>query len=132
MRSPYRCQICGRRKGLRKNGTIVYHHVRGLPCAGAGAVPIEENDDRLRQVARETEGALRSARATIRALEARRANWIDPSLLKRRDDLRTRLDTLHRRIKRLDGWADLADRQMARYGWCQRPPAYLLARQVQR
>jgi len=49
--SGYRCQICGRRKSLRKNGMLAHHYVGGAPCPGVGFLPIEQDDGHLIQYA---------------------------------------------------------------------------------
>lgn len=33
------CQVCGRRKPLRQDGTIVHHYRQGWLCAGTGFAP---------------------------------------------------------------------------------------------
>ena len=127
--SPHKCQICGRRKGLRKDGGIVHHHVAGLPCLGAGFPPIEQTDARLIEVAKLTESALDAIRAELRGLEERRANWIDPALTVRRNALQARLMKLRGRIRWLHSWPARSEREWDRYGWRSVPFEYLTARQ---
>lgn len=49
--SPHHCQVCGRRKPLRADGTIGMHYVDGVPCPGVGAVPIAQGTDALKAAA---------------------------------------------------------------------------------
>lgn len=120
-----RCQICGRRRGLNKAGTLLAHYVRGVPCLGAGYPPIEESDARLAELAAEVESASRAAGRELAALYDRRANWIDPALVARRYALEKRADQLARRLKRHRTWPARFARQMERQGWGMPPPAYL-------
>lgn len=122
-----RCQICGRRRGLNKARLVLFHHVKGRPCLGAGFPPIEESDARLAELAEETRLAARAAGRELAALYARRANWIDPALVARRYELADSADRLARRLKRHRSWPARFARQMERQGWGSPPPAYLTA-----
>jgi len=123
-----RCQICGRMKPRRADGGIVHHHVRGVPCPGKGALPLEEDDRFLESEARRHRAAERSIRATIRDLVARRVNYIDPALERAADDAWRTGYALERRLARHRAWPDRYERQMARDGMAMPPPAYLLER----
>jgi hypothetical protein len=107
---------------------LLFHHVRGVPCLGAGFPPIEESDARLAELAAELALAERAAGRELAALYDRRANWIDPALVARRHDLGKRADSLARRLKRHRSWPERFARQMERDGWGMPPPAYLLTR----
>lgn len=126
-----RCQICGRRQGLRGDGTIRFHHVRGVPCAGAGFRPIEQDDTYLAALASKAAEDWREVRAQIAELVAQRVNWIDPRLERRRDELLDRHLRLQRRLERHRNWPARFRRQMERYGYGSPPPAYLLEREAQ-
>jgi hypothetical protein len=129
-----RCQICGRAKHLRKDCAIVHHFTQGDLCPGAGFAPIEQDDARLLGYAAEIEARLQAVRAELRALEDRRANWIDPALLARRRALGELWLKLDRRARRHQGWAERYarsyDRQMMTqgYAWADKPPPYLISR----
>lgn len=123
-----RCQICGRLKGVRVTGGLVHHHVRGVPCPGKGAVPIEEDDRFLESEARRHRAAERSIRATVRDLLARRVNYIDPALQRAADQASDQAYKLERRLARHRNWPARYERQMARDGMAMRPPEYLLER----
>lgn len=123
-----RCQLCGRRKSLTKSGGVGFHHVAGSPCPGAGFPPIEQTDADLERMAAEAEADLAAVRAELAALYDRRANWIDPALLHRRDALWAFSGRLRRRLDRHRAWPDRFARQMARQGWGDPPPDYLLRR----
>lgn len=120
-----RCQICGRRKGVTQAGGVVFHHVAGSPCPGAGCPPIEETDADTERILRQAEADLREIRADLAALEARRANWIDPGLLHRRDMLSAFCGKLRGRLDRHRAWPARFARQMERQGYGDPPPAYL-------
>lgn len=131
-----RCQICNRRKGLRKNGTVVHHCVGGPRCPGAGYPPIEVDDARLRGYAAEVDAAFTRACQAVRELEERRANYIDPRLIMRRGSLAGLSLRIGRRLKRHREWPQRYrrshDRQMAKFGYAYavQPPAYLTAREA--
>lgn len=129
-----RCQICGRRKHLRKDGTVVHHFTGGTRCEGAGFPPIEVDDGRLAEVVATLTAREREARAAIRELEERRANYIDPALRQRETALFLRRFKLERRLDRIRDWprryARARERQLYEHGYCwaEEPPAYLVAR----
>jgi len=132
--SPHRCQICGRRKHLRKDGGIAHHHVQGAPCAGIGHPPIELDDARLvDQAAQASREYLRLSDA-IRELEDRRANFIDPALIRQRNASLSASIKLDRRLRRHQGWAAryarAYERDMYLQGctWADKPPNYLIGR----
>jgi len=133
--SAFRCQICGRRKPLRKNRTVVHHCVGGPRCPGSGYPPIEHDDGRLIEYAARIEAAYQRAYATVHALEAARANWIDPALIVRRGLLAGQALRIARRLKRHRDWPERYRRAMARqmehhgYAWADPPPAYLVERE---
>ena len=126
--SPHRCQICGRRKGLRKAGGIAHHHVQGRPCAGIGHPPIEEAHACLESEIARLRGIARVKRAFVRDLLARRVNYIDPAHEKAADAAERAADKLARRLKRHLDWPARYERQMARDGMAMPPPTYLLSR----
>ncbi|ODU71387.1 MAG: hypothetical protein ABT11_04265 [Novosphingobium sp. SCN 66-18] len=132
--SDARCQICGRRQHLRKNGLIPHHNVGGERCPGAGSPPIEQTDEHLVAYARAIETAFERACDTVRSLEESRANYIDPALVIRRGLLAGRLLKINRRVHRIRTWPARYDRSMARqmakfgYAWAEPPPAYLVER----
>lgn len=126
-----RCQICGRRQGLRTNGTIRFHHVRGLVCAGAGFPPIEQEDARLEACRDEIRRRFGVAQFGLKVLRDARANFIPPELLAERDRLEHELERLDRRLRRHRNWPARFRRQMERHGWGQPPPRYLLEREAQ-
>jgi hypothetical protein len=134
--SPHRCQLCGRRKGLRKDGTIVHHFVGGDKCPGAGHPPIEESDARLIEVAAQLSAAFDRVNAEIRALQDRRANFIDPALIHRRGALAAQSLKVNNRLHRHRTWADryvrTYDRHMMTQGyvWADKPPPYLISRYI--
>jgi len=129
-----RCQICGKRKHLRKNGTIAHHCVGGPRCPGSGHPPIEQDDAWLIEYADRAQRAYERVRDEIYALQDRRANYIDPALISRRGALAGLSLKLSRRVKRHREWAERYARSMERqmmthgYGWADQPPAYLVAR----
>ncbi len=131
-----RCQICGRGKHLRADGMIVHHFVGGDRCSGAAHPPIEVSDARLVEVVDLVEKAYCAVDAEIRALEARRANYIDPALLSRRAYLAGRSLKIQGRLRRIQGWAaryaKTYDRHMMTQGyvWADKPPPYLVDRHV--
>lgn len=126
-----RCQICGRRQGLRANGTIRFHHVASRVCAGAGFAPIELDDDRLERCVAVLTEELSVAVRALRILRESRANFIPPELTERRARIEGELVRLERRLKRHRNWPARFRRQMERDGWGDRPPAYLLEREAQ-
>jgi len=124
------CQICGRARPLRADGSLRGHYVAGNLCAGAGFLPIEVSDDRLRGCVAEMEAELASLEEHLKALREQRVNRIDPCLQQRWLELRSSSRRLLRRIRRLENWPERHKRQMEQYGYtleCS-PPAYLLAR----
>lgn len=123
-----RCQVCGRRQGLKADGTIRFHNVRTAPCPGVGYVPIEQDDARLREYAAEVEKASSDANSELAALFERRANYIDPDLLRRAGDAVSESLRLNRRIARLDAWPARFERDMERLGYGSPPPDYLRER----
>jgi len=123
-----RCQICGRLKATRSDGSISHHHVKGVPCTGKGSPPIELDDRFLEQEAGRLYRAAAAIRATIRELIARRVNYIDPALERARDQADDQAYKLDRRLARHRAWPDRYERQMERYGYAMPPPAYLLER----
>ena len=112
--SAFRCQIGGRRKHLRKNGTVVHHCVGGPRCPGSGYPPIEHDDARLIEYAAHVEAAYQRVYAAVRALEEARANWIDPALIVRRGTLAGQSLRIGRRLKRHREWPDRYRRSIAR------------------
>lgn len=131
-----RCQICGRKKHLRKDRTIVHHCVGGPRCPGSGHPPIEQDDAFLVSYAAQIETAFDRAYQAVRDLEERRANWIDPALIMRRGALAGMSLKIGRRLKRIQTWAEryarTYDRHMMEQGccWADKPPEYLIARYV--
>ena len=129
-----RCQICGKRKHLRKNGTIAHHCVGGPRCEGSGHPPIEHDDAWLIEYTARVQAAYGRARDAIRELEERRANYIDPALIIRRGLMAGLSLKLSRRLKRHRDWPERYVRSMERsmmlhgYGWAEAPPAYLVTR----
>ncbi|WP_125953099.1 hypothetical protein [Novosphingobium sp. MD-1] len=132
--SAFRCQICGRRKHLRKDGTVVHHCVGGPRCPGSGHPPIEHDDARLISYAAEIERAYRKAYAAVRVLEERRANFIDPALIIRRGLFAGQALRIGRRLQRHRDWPERYRRSIARqmdrhgYAWAEPPPDYLVER----
>jgi hypothetical protein len=124
-----RCQVCGRRQGLKKTGGVRFHHVAGVPCEGAGFPPLEVDDGRLAQLAAEAWASYRKACDEVRALEERRANWIDPRLTARLYADLAKWSRLTRRLDRHRAWPDRFRRQMDRQGYGLPPPAYLVERE---
>ena len=133
--SAFRCQICGRRKHLRKAGTVVHHCVGGLRCPGSGHPPIEHDDAWLIEYAARIEAAFEKTYAAVRSLEEARANWIDPALIYKRGLLAGQLLRIGRRLKRHQDWPARYRRSIARqmeqhgYAWADPPPAYLIERE---
>lgn len=121
-----RCQICGRKKPTRKDGTIGHHFTKGERCRGAGAVPLELGDDRLEAVILEARDRQERAMLELRALRDRRANWIDPAIERAAYAFPIKLE---RRLRRHRDWPARARRQMERYGYAEQPPAYLIERE---
>lgn len=130
-----RCQICGRRKYLRKSAVIAHHCVGGPVCSGTGHLPIECDDACLIAYAAQVITAYEMAHETVQRLEDARANWIDPVLIVRRGVLAGHALRLGRRLKRHREWPARYQRsiprQMERYGyaWSDPPPAYLVERE---
>jgi hypothetical protein len=126
--SAYRCQICGRRTYLKKDGTVAHHHVVGAVCPGTGYPPIEHDDARLIGLASEIQARSDMIHATLRTLDQRRANWIDPALVARAHTLDAQLLKLTRRLTRHLNWPARYKRSMEKYGWAMPPPPYLVRR----
>lgn len=130
-----RCQICGRRKYLRKSGVVAHHCVGGPVCPGTGYPPIEKDDARLIDLAGQADVAYQRVREAVNRLEDARANWIDPRLITRRGLLAGMTLRLGRRLKRHREWPARYRRSMARqmerfgYAWSDPPPDYLLERE---
>lgn len=128
-----RCQVCGRRKHVRKDGSITAHFTKGDRCLGGGFPPIERDDARLREVAEQATAAADRAATYVRELQERRANDVD-SAIRRRNALWLAALPLKRRLARHDDWPARYARSMARqmekhgYAWADPPPAYLLRR----
>lgn len=107
--SPHQCQVCGRRKGLRKDGGIVMHHVAGVPCAGVGAAPSPAIDVLEAAAIAARQAANRARRARVAGEErhaALRLNFpLDPlwRRLLPECEANTRADKLARRLKRAIG-----------------------------
>ena len=125
-----RCQICGRRRGLNKAGTLLAHYVGGEPCLGAGFPPIEEDDARLAAVIEGLRDKAARRRAFVRDLLARRVNYIDPAIEDAARKAEDRADQLDRRLRRHRSWPARFAREMERQGWGSPPPAYLLSRET--
>ena len=132
-----RCQLCGRRKGLRKDGGIVAHFVGGNPCLGSGHPPIELDDARLIDVAAQIDTAYDRVSAEIRALQDRRANYIDPALIARRRQLSSLSLKISGRLRRHRAWAARYVRKFDKdmmelgYVWADKPPPYLISRYIE-
>jgi hypothetical protein len=126
-----RCQVCGRKKHVRKDGAIVFHFTKGDRCLGGGHPAIERDDARLREVVAQATAAADRAAAHVRELQARRANDVD-SAIRRRNALWMIAFPLERRLARHEDWPARYARSMARqmekhgYAWADPPPPYLL------
>lgn len=135
--SNLRCQLCGRRKHLRRDGGVVHHCVGGLRCPGSGHPPIEHDDARLMECVANAQAAFERANRAVTALEEANANWIDPALVTRRAVLSGESLRLDRRLKRHLEWPARYERSLARqmeeqgYAWAEPPPAYLVLRLAQ-
>jgi hypothetical protein len=133
--SGLRCQICGRRKHLRKSGVIAHHCVGGPVCPGTGYPPIEHDDARLIDYAAQVDTAYQRAREAVRRLEDASTNWIDPALIVTRGLLAGLALRIGRRLRRHREWPERYERSMARqmerygYAWADPPPSYLVERQ---
>lgn len=125
--SRYRCQICGRRKGLKRDGGIVMHHVQGDRCPGTGHPPLEHGHQALQGEIDRLKAQARAKRAFVRDLLARRVNYIDPAHETIAWDCEQRAASLSRRLKRHLDWPARFERQMATQGHGQPPPAYLIS-----
>ena len=131
-----RCQICARRKSLRKNGMVTRHYVGGAPCPGSGFPPIEQDDARLMRCAADAESDFQRAYDAVGRLEDARTNWIDPALFIRRAALASHAVKLERRLKRHLDWPARYRRSIARqmerqgYAWAEPPPLYLVKRET--
>jgi hypothetical protein len=112
-----RCQICGRKLRVRTTGGLVSHHKAARPCAGAGSPPLELSDAFLASRIDTLKAAALELVRERKALEARRVNWIDPSLSARSSAALSEAFRLERRLKR---WRELPlrrARQMEQYGY---------------
>lgn len=123
-----RCQLCGRRKGLNREGRIVMHHVRGDRCAGTHKLPIEQDHSALESEIAALRARARAKRAFVRDLLAHRINFIDPVHERQAQAADDRADTLARRLRRHLTWPARFARQMERQGYGDPPPTYLRAR----
>lgn len=123
-----RCQICGRRKHLRKDQGVAHHHVDGVPCLGIGHPPIEQADDRLVECVALAEATDRRLTAQLAGLYERRANFIDPALITAMIASSKRARRLAARLKRHRDWPARFAREMERDGWGSPPPEYLTQR----
>lgn len=124
-----RCQICGRRKGLRKDRMILHHYVGGEPCPGLGYPPIEESDARLEQYTVAVAIVASDLLGDLAALFDARANYIDPALIKRYGAASALATKIERRLERHRAWPERYRRQMERQGWGSPPPDYLIKRE---
>jgi hypothetical protein len=124
-----RCQICGRRKHLRKDQGIAHHHVGGVPCAGIGHPPIEVDDAALVAAVSAAEASDRALTRQLVELYDRRANFIDPQLISAMIEASGRLNRLRRRLDRHRAWPARFAREMERDGWGSPPPQYLIDRE---
>lgn len=122
-----RCQICGHRKPLNRVGMIRHHHVNSAPCRGAGHLPIEQSDAALAEALADHEAIYTNASASIAALTAARANYIDPMLYTQMRSSLTEKLRLRRRLDRHRKWPERFARQMEMQGWGDPPPEYLVA-----
>lgn len=120
-----RCQICGRRIGLLKNGNVRSHHVRGKLCGGVGAPPIEQSDNRLEECAEAASAREAALVAELAELLERRANYIEPRIYADLLDASRAARRLERRLRRHRDWPRRFARQMVRQGWGDPPPAYM-------
>ena len=126
-----KCQICLRRLRLSRSGEIVSHHYRGDHCPGSAFAPIEIDDSRLAEIA-----AYERNRAGLLAREIqqqinRRANRIEPDLIRRQSEVSSRADKLEARLARLQSWPARFERQMQKVGYGDPPPRYIVERQSQ-
>ncbi|MFY9350644.1 MAG: hypothetical protein WBL20_17120 [Sphingobium sp.] len=123
-----RCQICGRRRNLRRDGMMAHHHVRAQTCPGTGFPPIEQDDGRLVQLLAETQEQGRRLTRELAAFYDRRANYIDPALIAACSRAVSLSLQLERRLTRHRAWPARFARQMERQGWGDPPPDYLRQR----
>lgn len=123
-----KCQICLRRLRLKISGEVAKHHVAGDPCPGAGFAPIELDDERLAQMAEIEQRRADALAFDIRNQIERRANRIEPELMRRFAEASCRARKLSARLCRLASWPERFKRQMETYGYGEPPPAYIAAR----
>lgn len=123
-----RCQACGRRIGLTKDGGARFHNWRGSPCLGAGHPPIEQDDARLAELAALAELADRAATRALMAMIEARVNRIEPEVTVRSLDASREAGRLKRRLDRHRKWPARFAREMETQGWGSPPPGYLLRR----
>ena len=107
-----KCQICGRRLRLKKSAEVAMHYRHGTACPGSGFAPIEIDDSRLAEVARnERERALNIAKEIRIQIEAS-----------------TQANKLEAKLRRLNKWPERFARQMENHGYGDPPPPYIAAR----
>lgn len=123
-----KCQICGRRRPLKKSGGMVHHHVKGIPCRGKDHPPLEVDDRALEAEAAHYRAIEAKHRAAIKELVARRANWIDPAISAAASQAWYSAYLMERRLARHRAWPERYRKQMERDGMAMPPPAYLLER----
>lgn len=116
--SPHRCQVCGRRKWLKADGTIVAHFTRGDRCLGAGYPPLAESDERLVWAIDHAEQQAAHFLGIIRDHRERRLNeplplgvWVSAAHWTKQEM------TLGRRLKRHRDAPARRARQLAKYGY---------------
>lgn len=123
-----KCQICGRRLRLKKSAEVAMHYRHGTACPGSGFAPIEIDDSRLAEVARnERERALNIAKEIRIQIEAR-VNRIEPELIKRQIEASTQANKLEAKLRRLNKWPERFARQMENHGYGDPPPPDIAAR----
>ena len=107
---------------------MLYHHVRGDLCPGSGFPPLEREDARLEALSIDSAALARKLGAELIALYDARANFIPPALVQRYGDATALASRLRRRLDRHRAWPKRFANQIARQGWGDPPPAYLLER----
>lgn len=123
-----RCQVCGRKTALRAGMLVRMHHVAGEVCLGSAYPPIEVDDARLVELARELDTRASTLRHEIAKLYNRRANYIPSELVDRGAVAASLAARLERRLRRHQSWPDRFAKQMAQRGYGDPPPNYLLER----
>ncbi|KUR80792.1 hypothetical protein AQZ49_01825 [Novosphingobium sp. FSW06-99] len=103
------------------------HYFRAMPCSGAGNPPIEKDDRFLEASIAQVDAERSACAAEIQQLRRARANWIDPRIAERVDELDAALSRLRRRLQHNRSWPLRFERQMRTQGWGTPPPPYLLA-----